>query len=125
MCVVSAVMGEWWGTFKNPFELPQTGVPWTFPTMPTGVPVSIPAQPDPLTVPPQPAQPGPNAVSWNIIQEDPKLAQMMLDVLSRLEAIDNRLGLMEQCLVEKGEKTKIKRKLRRIAKKTPKKKAAK
>jgi hypothetical protein len=125
MCVVSTVMGEWWGpgTVKNPFELPQ--MPYTIPTGASVIPINIPAVTSipavPVTIPDP--QPGPNAISWNVIQQDPKLAQMMLEALAKLEAIDKRLGLMEQCLVEKDEKKKVKAKLKRIAKKSVKKKA--
>jgi hypothetical protein len=65
---------------------------------------------------PQPLQPSPNAIPWPTIVNDPKLAQMMLDVLARLEAIDKRLNNID-CKVEKASKKKIVTKLKRIAKK--------
>jgi hypothetical protein len=65
---------------------------------------------------PQPLQPSPNAIPWPTIQADPKLAQQMLDVLARLEAIDKRLNNID-CKVEKASKRKIVSNLKRIAKK--------
>jgi hypothetical protein len=80
--------------------------------------------PGPVTIPPiNPVQPGtapttiPNAVPWSLIQKDPELAAQMLEVLKKLEAIDRKLGLLEQCLVAQKDKKKIKAKLRRIANK--------
>jgi hypothetical protein len=98
MCVVSTVIDG-----------------WRDPSWPYFVPVpTLPSLPQPHT---QPAPAGPNAVPWNIIQQDPMLAQQMLDVLKRLEAIDKRLGQMEQCKVSAKEKKALKARLRRIAKK--------
>jgi len=65
---------------------------------------------------PQPLQPSPNAIPWPMIVADPKLAQQMLDVLARLEAIDKRLNNID-CKVEKASKRKIVSSLKRIAKK--------
>lgn len=90
MCVVSMVMEQWWPK-PEPYE--------------------------PQRHPLLPQNPPPNSVPWPLIQQDPKLAQQMLEVLKRLEAIDKRLGLVEQCKVAAPEKRKVKAKLRRIAKK--------
>lgn len=84
MCVVSAVMRQWW---------PEQSKPWVLPTI----------------------QPGPNEIPWPTVQKDPELAWQMLEVLQKLEAIDKRLGLMEQCIVSEPEKENIKAKLREIA----------
>jgi hypothetical protein len=86
MCVYSNMMGEWWDK--------------TWPASPT----------------PQPLTPSPNAIPWPTIVADPKLAQQMLDILTRLEAIDKRLNNID-CKVEKASKRKIVSKLKRIAKK--------
>jgi len=67
--------------------------------------------------PQQPTQPWPNQVPWPVVQKDPELARQMLEVLERLEALDKRFGLLEQCKVAEPEKRRIKAKLRRIAKK--------
>lgn len=94
MCVVSMVMQQWWpnpGNPNEPFKLPQ--------------------------FPPVDPAPPPNAIPWSQIEKDPALAAQMLEVLKRLEAIDKRLGLLEQCAVAEPEKKRIKAKLRRIAKK--------
>lgn len=99
MCVVSMVMQQWWPPGQHPDLVPLT------PTAP--LPQFIPD-----TNPPPP-----NAIPWPLIQQDPALAAQMLEVLKRLEAIDKRLGLVEQCKVAAPEKKKIKAKLRRIAKK--------
>lgn len=61
--------------------------------------------------------PTPNAIPWPQIQADPKLAQQMLEVLTKLEAIDKRLGLLEQCKLTAKEKKNFKARLKRIAKK--------
>lgn len=66
---------------------------------------------------PAPATPSPNAIPWPLIQQDPSLAQQMLEVLKRLEALDKRLDKMEQCAVTAREKKNLKARLRRIAKK--------
>jgi hypothetical protein len=50
-----------------------------------------------------------------MIQADPKLAQQMLDILAKLEAIDRRLGQLEQCKVSAKAKKNLKARLRRIA----------
>lgn len=97
MCVVSMVMQQWWPK-PEPFE-----------------PMK-PVQPIPA-IPQWPPQP--NAIPWPTIEKDPALAAQMLEVLKKLEAIDRRLGLLEQCKVEAGEKKRIKAKLKRIAKKAP------
>jgi hypothetical protein len=93
MCVTSAVMQQWW-------------------------PPSMPAPTGPdygrIDLPP------PNAIPWPQIEKDPNLAAQMLEVLKRLEAIDKRLGLIEQCKVAEPEKKKVKARLRRIAKKAGK-----
>jgi hypothetical protein len=65
---------------------------------------------------PQPLNPSPNAIPWPRIVADPRLAQQMLEVLARLEAIDKRLNNID-CKVEKASKKKIVAKLKRIAKK--------
>lgn len=78
-----------------------------------------PYQPYKHTEPVQPwaAPPGPNAIPWPIIQQDPTLAAQMLELLKKLEAIDKRLGMLEQCKVTAREKKNLKARLRRIAKK--------
>lgn len=91
MCVTSAVMQQWWPTVPAP-NLPDYGKLLFQPNI------------------------APNAIPWPTIEKDPALAQQMLEVLKRLEAIDKRLGLMEQCAVAEPEKKKVKAKLRRIAK---------
>ena len=88
MCVVSMVIGDW----QHP----------TWPGNPPAVPGTLPS---------------PNAIPWPMIQKDPELAAQMLEVLKRLESIDKRLGLMEQCKVAEPEKKRLKARLRRIAKK--------
>lgn len=64
--------------------------------------------------------PPPNAIPWPQIQKDPELAAQMLEVIQRLEAIDKRLGLLEQCKVSEPEKKKVKARLRKIAAKRKK-----
>lgn len=100
MCTVSTVIDGW----RDP----------TWPPLYPGP--HVPAVPFPS----QPS-PGPNAVPWPVIQKDPELAQQMLDILAKLEAIDKRLGQLEQCKVTAKEKTILKTKLRAIAKKAKKK----
>ena len=63
----------------------------------------------------KPFNPGPNAIPWDRINNDPKLAQQMLEVLKKLEAIDKRLDALEQCKVAEPEKKAIKRRLKKIA----------
>jgi len=46
---------------------------------------------------------------------DPKIAKQLLDVISRLEKIDKALGLLD-CKVEKLEKQKIVRRLKKQSK---------
>ena len=94
MCVVSMVMQQWW-------------------------PAPAPAIPDPYQLPKfiPDTNPLPGAIPWPQIEKAPRLAAQMLEVLQKLEAIDKRLGLLEQCKVAAPEKKKIKAKLRRIAKK--------
>ena len=84
---------------------------WTHPTWPIQ---PIPHNPVPpgITIPA-----APNAIPWPLIQQDPALAQQMLEVLKRLEALDKRLGKMEQCAVTLEQKRKLKARLRRVAKK--------
>lgn len=91
MCVTSAVMQQWWPPSGPAPNLPDYGKLTFQPNLP-------------------------NAIPWPRIEADPALAQQMLEVLKRLEAIDKRLGLMEQCAVAEPEKKKVKAKLRRIAK---------
>ena len=98
MCVTSAIMQQWWPAIPqladpNPYKLPNF-------------------MPD--------TNPAPNAIPWQQITKDPTLAAQMLEVIQRLEAIDKRLGLLEQCKIAAPEKKKIKAKLRRIAKKASK-----
>lgn len=83
---------------------------WHHPTWP---PIQ-PHNPGPFTLP---VDPSPNAIPWPLIQHDPALAQQMLDVLKKLEALDKRLDKMEQCKVTAREKKNLKARLRRIAKK--------
>lgn len=93
MCVVSMVMDQWWPKHPQPEPF------------------------DPYKTLPQIPQIIPNAIPWPMIQKDPQLAEQMLEVLKRLEAIDKKLGLLEQCSVSEPDKKKVKAKLRRIAKK--------
>ncbi len=68
------------------------------------------------TYPIQPLpMPGPNAIPWPLIQQDPALAPQMLEVLKKLEAIDKRLGQLENCKVTVKDKKNLKARLRRIA----------
>jgi hypothetical protein len=85
MCTYSLVMGEWW----HP----------TWPASPS----------------PAPALSSPNAIPWLTIVSDPNLAQQMLDILAKLDALDKRLDKLD-CKVEKVSKKKIETKLKRIAK---------
>ena len=73
-----------------------------------------PTWPQPI-MPNPPLQPGPNSIPWPLIQQDPKLAEQMLEVLKRLEAIDKRLDKMEQCKVAEPAKKKLRKQLREIA----------
>lgn len=86
MCVTSAVIGD-----------------WTHPTWPD-YGKAIPATP--MT---------PNAIPWPVIQNDPTLAKQLLEVLKRLEAIDKRLDLLEQCKVTEPGKEQLRERLRQIA----------
>ena len=104
MCVVSMVMQQWWPPGHHPDLVPMT------PTAP--LPQFIPQDP-----PPNAPIVTPNAIPWPLIQKDPELAAQMLEVLKRLEAIDRKLGLIEQCMVAEPEKRKAKARLRRIVKK--------
>ena len=70
----------------------------------------------PYTPAPAPLTPSPNSIPWPTIVADPTLAAQMLEVLKRLEAIDKRLNNLD-CKVEKEQKVKITRALKRIAKK--------
>jgi hypothetical protein len=98
MCTTSAVIDGW----RDP-SWPYTPTVRAFPKIP------------PHT---QPSVPGPNAIPWPLIQQDPALAQQMLDLLAKLEAIDKRLGQLEQCKVSVKEKKALKARLRRIAKRS-------
>lgn len=61
-------------------------------------------------------QPGTaNFIPMQQWMHDPVLASQMLEVLKNLEAIDKRLGLLEQCKYSKPEKDGFKKKLRRAA----------
>jgi hypothetical protein len=107
MCTVSTVIDGW---RDHTWPMPQyPGNPQTLPVYPF---IPAPEQP-PHT---NPLVPGPNAIPWPQIVADPKLAQQMLDILAKLEAIDKRLGQLESCKVSAVEKKKLKAKLRRIAK---------
>lgn len=101
MCVTSFVMQQWWPPNPHPDVVPIT------PTVPNIFPLP--------QVDPAPA--APNAIPWPMIQKDPDLAAQMLEVLQRLESIDKKLGLLQQCKVAEPEKRKVKARLRRIAKK--------
>jgi hypothetical protein len=96
MCATSTVIDGW----RDP-SWPYWDRPHTYPST---TPIIDPA-------------PGINAVPWGVIQQDPLLAQKMLEVLSKLEAIDKRLGQLEKCSVSAREKKNLKARLRRIAKK--------
>jgi hypothetical protein len=76
MCVVSNITQPWGGGT----------VPYTVPAMPQ-LPPPEPWHPKSWPLPP-------------IEQIDPKIAQQLLDVISRLEKIDKALGLLD-CKVEK------------------------
>ena len=115
MCVQSAVMEEWWPKPCVPFNPLNPFGPMN-PSFPSPGFPSFPTYPSEPVLQPVPT----NAIPWTQIQQDPKLAEMMLEVLKQLEKIDKRMGLMEQCLVSESEKKKVKAKLRRIAKKTKK-----
>jgi hypothetical protein len=58
----------------------------------------------------------PNYIPWRTVVSDPALAQQMLDIIKRLEAIDKRLGLMEQCKLSAKDKKNFKRRLTRVSK---------
>lgn len=87
MCVASMVIGDW----QHP-SWPDYGK-------------AIPAVPTP----------SPNAIPWPVIQADPNLAAQMLEVLKKLEAIDKRLDLLEQCKVSEPGKEQLRERLRQIA----------
>lgn len=87
MCAVSMVIGDW----------------------------QHPSWPDYGKMIETPALPGPNAIPWDRINRDPKLAEQMLEVLKKLEAIDKRLDALEKCKVSEPVKKSIKRRLRTIA----------
>lgn len=97
MCAVSTVIDGWrdpsWPYWRRDHVMP-TIPPWE----------------------PLPKTPGPNAIPWQQIQKDPELAKQMLEVLKKLEAIDRRLGQLENCKVSAPEKKALKARLRRIAK---------
>ena len=99
MCVTSTVIDGWsgpgWPTWPHPHTVP------LIPTAPL----------------PEPT-PGPNYIPWPTVQADPALAVQMLELLKKLEAIDRRLGMLEQCKVTRREKKILKDRLRRIAKRT-------
>lgn len=59
-------------------------------------------------------QPGPNQIHWPSVQRDPVLAAQMLEVLQKLEALDQRLGTVE-CKVDKSVKDALKQTLGEIA----------
>lgn len=101
MCVTSTVIDGW----RDPYTWPPIYPHNPAPTTPT----------DPFKL--LPDVPSPNAIPWPLIQADPSLAQQMLDVLKRLEALDKRLDKMEQCKVTAKQKKNLKARLRRIAKK--------
>ena len=101
MCVTSTVIDSW----RDPTWPPIT-----------------PHNPFPLN---PPLVPSPNAIPWPLIQQDPALAQQMLDVLQKLEALDKRLDKMEQCAVTAREKKNLKARLRRIAKRQSSREGAK
>lgn len=56
----------------------------------------------------------PNAIPWPVIQKDPELAKQMLEVLKKLEAIDKRLDLLEQCKVTEPGKEQLRERLQQI-----------
>ena len=63
----------------------------------------------------QPFLPSPNSMPWPKIESDPKLAEMLLEALKRLEAIDKRLGKLEQCKVAEPKKKLLRKHLKKIA----------
>lgn len=109
MCSVSTVIDGWrdptWPTPSWPGNPQVTPI---YPYIPA--PEKPPHSPNPLV-------PGPNAIPWPQIVADPKLAQQMLDILAKLEAIDKRLGQVENCKISEPAKKDIKARLRKIAKK--------
>lgn len=91
MCTTSTVIDGW----------RDSSWPYVHPIYPVGTPHV------------EPISTGPNAIPWPLIQQDPALAKQMLDLLAKLEAIDKRLGQLEQCKVSAKEKKSLKAKLRR------------
>jgi hypothetical protein len=57
----------------------------------------------------------PNFIPQTQWMSDPALAAQMLEVLKRLEEIDKKLGLLEQCRFTQAQKRGLKKKLRRAA----------
>ena len=104
MCTVSTVIDGW----RDPTWPQYPGI------QPTPVYPFVPAPEQPPHT--QPIVPGPNAIPWPQIVSDPMLAQQMLDILAKLEAIDKRLGQIENCKVSAPIKKDIKARLRKIAK---------
>jgi len=104
MCTVSFVIEGW----RHPT--------WpALPAWPAIVPITSPVPvPIPHTSPPPEGQ---NPIPWPLIQQDPKLAQQMLEILSKLEKLDRRMGALEKCKVSKRAKKNLKDRLRRIARK--------
>ncbi len=95
MCTLSTVLDGW----RDPTWPKPSDIPWT---------PNNPHQPNPLI-------PGPNSVPWPIIATDPVLAAQMLEILRKLEAIDERLGQVEKCIVAQADKERIKAELKKIA----------
>lgn len=62
-----------------------------------------------------PIFPGPNTIPWPQIEQQPDLAKQMLEILAKLEAIDARLGKLEQCKVTEAAKELLKKELEGIA----------
>lgn len=73
-----------------------------------------PTWPQPL-LPVNPMPVSPNAIPWERIKADPDLAAQMLDVLAKLEAIDQQLDTMKNCKFAEPEKQLLKAALLRIA----------
>lgn len=57
----------------------------------------------------------PNYIPVTTYTSDPLLAAQMLSVLKKLEEIDKKLGLLEQCKFTEAQKRGFKKKLRRAA----------
>ena len=103
MCTVSMVMKDWTtpGSPNYPGTLP--GYPYPYPTLPPQLPT--------FPTPPYPYETAGSAT----ITISPPLAQQMLDIIKRLDALDKKLGLID-CKLQEPEKKKYLKALRKVAK---------